>query len=67
MKNKLEWIRSDQKLPKPDVLVWVAVRNKNMEDGIWLHDTCWHTGECWAERPNTWEDIVYWAYPVNPE
>lgn len=65
--DKIEWIPVNRKLPIHDVLVWVAVRNKNKEDGILLHDICWHTGNCWGQRFHTWEEIVYWAYPVNQE
>lgn len=67
MNNKVDWISVDKKFPPPDQLVWVCVRNKNMmEDGIWLYDVCWHDGDEWAKRQNTWERILYWAFPTPP-
>jgi len=66
MSNPLEWIPISEKLPSPEETVFVAVRNKNKENGIWLFDTCSHDSMKWATRQNTWEDIVYWAYPTPP-
>jgi hypothetical protein len=62
----VEWFYAKDKLPDPDTEVWICVKNKNKQDGIWLHDICWHEGDKWAKRERTWEDIVLWAYPVNP-
>ncbi len=62
----VEWINVDERLPPPDEEVWVCVRNKNKEDGIWLYDICWFDGEKWGTRHHTWERIVYWAFPTPP-
>jgi hypothetical protein len=62
----VEWFYAKDKLPDPDTEVWVCVKNKNKQDGIWLHDICWHDGDKWGKREHTWEDIVLWAYPVDP-
>lgn len=62
----LLWVPVSERLPRAEETVWVCVRNKNKEDGIWLYDTCSHDGEKWRERNNTWETIVGWAYPVGP-
>lgn len=61
-----EWFYAKDKLPDPDTEVWICVKNKNKQDGIWLHDICWHDGDKWGKREHTWEDIVLWAYPVDP-
>lgn len=62
----VQWFLTKDKLPAADETVWVCVRNKNKDGGIWLHDTCSHDGEAWTKRTNTWEGIVAWAYPVDP-
>ncbi len=62
----VEWISVDERLPPLDTDVWICVRNKNKEGGIWLYDICSFDGEKWAERNHTWERIVYWAIPVPP-
>lgn len=64
--HSVKWFFTKDKLPIPDETVWVCVKNKNKPDGIWLHDICSHDGESWAKRTDTWEDIVAWAYPVDP-
>jgi hypothetical protein len=63
----IEWISVEKKLPPPDTIVWICVKNKNKSDGIWLYDVCWHTGDEWGEREHTWETIIYWAFPTPPK
>jgi hypothetical protein len=64
----MNWISVESKLPPPDVLVMVCVKNKNMmEDGIWLYDFVEHDGDEWLRNGNTWEKILYWAFPTPPE
>ena len=64
---ELDWISVDRKFPPPDQTVFVCVKNKNMEDGIWLYDVCWHDGDGWGNRELTWERILYWAFPTPPK
>lgn len=63
----LNWIKVTEKLPPPDKDVFICVKNKNKSDGIWLYDICCHDGDKWLKRINTWEEILYWAYPTPPK
>lgn len=63
----IKWISTDTQLPPLDTTVWVCVRNKNKQDGIWLYDVCSHDGKSWCKRLNTWETIIYWAIPLSPD
>lgn len=62
VKNKKIWHEVSKEVPTNcGADIFVACRNKNKEDGIWLYDLihCWE-GK-WEPRVN-WEDPVMWAY-----
>ena len=63
-----KWHKVSEKLPKNDGLYDIAVRNKNMDCGIWLDDVAFFDGEKWGKRfLGTWEDIVMWKERELPQ
>lgn len=59
---------SDGDMPKTEGLYDIAVRNKNMDCGIWLSDVAFFDGEKWEKRFfGTWEDIVMWKEREIPQ
>ena len=50
---------SDGDFPKTTGEYLTVCRNKNKEDGIFLYEVVYYTGDGWEERTN-WEDIIAW-------
>jgi len=50
---------SDGDFPKITDDYLVVCRNKNKEDGIFLYEIAYYTGEGWENRTH-WEDIIAW-------
>ena len=50
---------SNGDFPKSTKDYLVVCKNKNMEDGIYLYEVAYYTGDGWDNRTN-WEDIIAW-------
>ena len=50
---------SNGDFPKTTGDYLTVCRNKNKEDGIFLYEVVYYTGDGWEERTN-WEDIIAW-------
>ena len=50
---------SDGDFPKTTDDYLVVCRNKNKEDGIFLYEIAYYTGEGWENR-TYWENVIAW-------
>lgn len=50
---------SEGDFPKTTGNYLTVCRNKNKEDGIFLYEVVYYTGDGWEER-TSWEDIIAW-------
>lgn len=57
----IKWHKiSDGDFPKITGDYLVVSKNKNKEDGIFLYEIAYYTGEEWDNRTN-YEDIIAWC------
>lgn len=57
---KPKWISVTERLPENEgVQYLVRVRNKNKQDGIYLHDVAYFEEGIFKKR-NTWENVTHW-------
>ena len=57
---EIEWHKtSEGDFPKQTGNYLTVCKNKNKEDGIYLYEIVYYTGEEWDIRTN-WEDIIAW-------
>lgn len=50
---------SNGDFPKSTEDYLVVCKNKNKEDGIYLYEIAYYTGDGWDNRTH-WEDIIAW-------
>jgi hypothetical protein len=71
----MKWIKFTEQFPPVGggIDILIAMKNKNMECGVWLYDICSYFGgdytdnDNWDDRKINYEVPVYWCLIENPK